>query len=86
MRARFLCTFKETVSYYPFGKDDCHFYIYVKDSHNGFVNLKLNGTLKDSGPNKISQFTIEGWRASESHFAVKEYLKAVEVYVTIRSN
>ena len=75
-RSRFQCTFKNTDSYYPFGFDDCHFYIYIKDSHNGVVRLKLNGTLKDFGPNKISQFAIEGWVAEEGHFAVKEYLKA----------
>ena len=40
--------------------------------------------MADFGPESVSQFTIEGWDASEGHFAVKESLKAISVVVTLK--
>ena len=84
LRARFLCNFQNIGENYPFGLDNCNFYIYLKDNQNGVVNLKLKQSLTDFGPSTVSAFRIVGWRADESHFAAKEYLKAISVVVTLR--
>ena len=84
LRAKFLCNFQNIDEKYPFGVDRCNFYIYLKDNQNGVVNLKLGRNLTNFGPETVSAFRIDGWEATESHFAVKEYLKAISVVVTLR--
>ena len=84
MRAKFLCNFQNIDEKYPFGVDRCNFYIYLKDNQNGVVNFKLRKNLTNFGPETVAAFRIDGWEAKESHFAVKEYLKAISVVVTLR--
>ena len=84
LRAKFLCNFQNIDEKYPFGVDRCNFYIYLKDNQNGVVNFKLRKNLSNFGPETVSAFRIDGWEAKESHFAVKEYLKAISVVVTLR--
>ena len=84
LRARFLCNFQSIDEDYPFGIDNCNFYIYLKDNQNGVVNLKLKQGLTDFGPTTVSAFRIVGWKATESHLAAKEYLKAISVEVTLK--
>ena len=84
LRAKFLCNFQNIDEKYPFGVDRCNFYIYLKDNQNGVVNFKLRRNLTNFGPETVSAFRIDGWEATESHFAVKEYLKAISVVVTLR--
>ena len=84
LRTKFACTFRNVDAEYPFGVDKCNFYVYLRDNQNGFVNLRLKQRLEDFGPESVSQFTIEGWEASEGHFAVKESLKAISVVVTLK--
>ena len=84
LRARFLCNFQNIDEYYPFGIDNCNFYIYLKDNQNGVVNLKLKESLEDFGPSTVSAFRIVGWKAAEGHLAAKDYLKAISVEVTLK--
>ena len=84
LRAKFLCNFQNIDEKYPFGVDRCNFYIYLKDNQNGVVNFKLRKNLTNFGPETVAAFRIDGWEAKESHFAVKEYLKAISVVVTLR--
>ena len=84
LRARFLCNFQSIDEDYPFGIDNCNFYIYLKDNQNGVVKLKLKQSLTDFGPSTVSAFRIVGWKAAEGHLAAKEYLKAISVEVTLK--
>ena len=84
IRARFLCNFQSIDEDYPFGIDNCNFYIYLKDNQNGVVKLKLKQSLTDFGPSTVSAFRIVGWKAAEGHLAAKEYLKAISVEVTLK--
>ena len=84
LRARFLCKFQSIDEEYPFGKDNCNFYVYLKDNQNGVVDLRLKESLKDLGPTTVSAFKIVGWEASEGHLAARDYLKAITVEVTLK--
>ena len=84
LRSRFLCNFQSIDEDYPFGIDNCNFYIYLKDNQNGVVSLKLKQGLTDLGPTTVSAFRIVGWKAAESDLAAKEYLKAISVEVTLK--
>ena len=84
LRARFLCNYQNTNEKYPFGQDDCLFYLFLKDNQNNAINLKLNKTIIDHGPKAVAQFNIVGWKAEQGNFEVLDYLKAITVQVRLK--
>ena len=84
LRATFLCNYQNTNEKYPFGQDDCQFYLFLKDNQNGAINLKLNDSIVDHGPEAVAQFNIVGWKATQGSFEVLDYLKTIVVQVTLK--
>ena len=68
--AKFKCAFSN-IDLFPFGTDNCKFYIFLKDSQNILVSLYLKSII-DNGPQSVSQFKLKNWSAEESQFAEKE--------------
>ena len=68
--AKFRCAFSN-IDMFPFGMDNCNFYIFLKDSQNILASLNLK-SIVDDGPKAVSQFKLNNWSAKETQFAEKE--------------
>ena len=67
VQAKFVCALTTMNKRYPFGQDFCSFHVYLRDSQNLLVDLKLVGDIKNLGPDSFLQYTFKNWTGTETY-------------------
>ena len=80
-RIKFLCSFVESMKYYPFKEQNCSFYIFIDLPDNLLTDLTYEH-LYDEGPTEFGQFVLH-WAISRT---VKQKRKGLEVKMNLRRN